>query len=308
MITRLIRQLVARGGYEIRRAETRRYGNPVRLEKARSTIERFREVISDPLNLLIARVPQAGFVDAAGCVVLHNGHRVPVSGPGAYYGEFSELLVLNRGVHEPLEEYCFQTLLSRLQTPEPVMIELGAYWAHYSMWLQQRFPGARCVMVEPSAANLQCGRNNFARHGYQGEFIQAFVGATAFQIDRWRAERAIGHLDILHADIQGYEGEMLDGAEGTLSRAQADYVFISTHSETLHQAVVERLGRWSYRVEVSSGVDTHTTSWDGFVLASSPHVAPLLRPFTPLGRLEIVQASPVELLQSLNAAASWPAT
>lgn len=98
------------------------------------------------------------------------------------------------------------------------------------------------------------------------------------------------------------------GADATLSRDRADYVCISTHSETLHQAVVERLGRWSYRIEVSSGVDTHTTSYDGFVLATSPQVAPLLRPFTPLGSLEIVQASPVELLQSLNAAASWPAT
>ena len=64
---------------------------------------RFREVISDPLNLLIERVPAAGFVEGD-LVYLHNGLRVPVAGPGAYYGTFSQLLVLNRGVHEPLEE------------------------------------------------------------------------------------------------------------------------------------------------------------------------------------------------------------
>lgn len=46
---------------------------------------RFREVISDPLNLLIERVPMAGIVEANE-VHLHNGLRVPVSGEGAYYG------------------------------------------------------------------------------------------------------------------------------------------------------------------------------------------------------------------------------
>lgn len=66
MITRLIRQLVTRGGYEIRRAKTRRYGDPGCLEKAVSYVERLREVISGPLNLLTARGPQAGFVDDTG--------------------------------------------------------------------------------------------------------------------------------------------------------------------------------------------------------------------------------------------------
>jgi len=44
-------------------------------------------------------------------VILHNGIRVPVGGELACYGEFSDILVINRGVHEPLEEYCFQELL-----------------------------------------------------------------------------------------------------------------------------------------------------------------------------------------------------
>lgn len=88
-------------------------------------------VISDPLNLLIERVPMAGMVQGNE-VYLHNGNRVPITGPGAYYGPFSQLLIINRGVHEPLEEFVFQELLKSM--PEvPQMIELGAYWAHYSM-------------------------------------------------------------------------------------------------------------------------------------------------------------------------------
>jgi len=89
---------------------------------------RFREIVSDPINLLIERVPDAGIVEG-GLVVLHNGNRVPFSGAGAYYEGFSDILVINRGVHEPLEEFVFQELLKAL--PErPSMIELGAYWAH----------------------------------------------------------------------------------------------------------------------------------------------------------------------------------
>ena len=88
-------------------------------------------MIGDPLNLLIERDPRAGTVEGTD-VYLHNGNRVPATGPGAYYGAFSQLLVVNRGVHEPLEEFVFQVVLKRLPS-SPIMIELGAYWAHYSM-------------------------------------------------------------------------------------------------------------------------------------------------------------------------------
>ena len=59
---------------------------------------RFREVVSDPLNLAIYRHPRAGFLDD-NFVYLHNGLRVPVCGPDSYYEKFSDILVINRGVH-----------------------------------------------------------------------------------------------------------------------------------------------------------------------------------------------------------------
>src|ERR1700730_2376838 len=141
---------------------------------------RFREVISDPLNLLIERVPNAGFVED-NLVHLHNGNRVPVVGTGAYYGPFSQLLVINRGVHEPLEEYVFQEVLKKLP-PSPQMIELGAYWAHYSMWLMKERSQASTIMVEPGANNLMAGRTNFSRNGFTGEFIQAAVATGPWQV------------------------------------------------------------------------------------------------------------------------------
>ena len=162
---------------------------------------RFREVISDPLNMLIARVPMAGVMELNE-VYLHNGNRVPVTGPAAYYGPFSQLLIVNRGVHEPLEEFVFQEVVSRLGET-PTMIELGAYWAHYSMWLKKVRPNSTVTMIEPDPNCLAAGQANFATNGFEGEFIQAQVGTGLWELDSHVRTRGINHIDILHADIQG---------------------------------------------------------------------------------------------------------
>jgi len=259
---------------------------------------RFREIVSDPLNLLIERVPKAGMVEN-GLVYLQNGHRVPVAGTGSYYGEFSAILVINRGVHEPLEEYVFQEVL-KLAPPAPVMLELGAYWGHYSMWLKKTRPAARVIMVEPEAQNLAAGKSNFALNALQGEFLQGFVGTGAFEVDRFMADKHLEHLDILHSDIQGFEVEMLDGAKATLEKHRAGYVFVSTHSQELHQQVLARLRALGYRVEVSSDFEHETTSFDGLVFASSPNLPAVFNDFTAFGREQICQRAALQRLDYLS--------
>jgi hypothetical protein len=269
------------------------------LAKAQSTdfLGRFREVISDPLNLLIERVPLAGFVDG-NLVYLHNGLRVPIAGPGAYYGPFSQLLVINRGVHEPLEEFVFQEVLKCLPDV-PSMIELGAYWGHYSMWFKKEKPKGQVILVEPEPECLKVGQDNFARNGFEGEFIQAFVGTGKFEIDDFFRNRKIQQLDILHTDIQGFEVEMLQGARDVLARRRVQYLFISTHSQPIHGEIVRQLGDLGYRVEISSDFDVQTTSFDGFVFASSPDAKPVFENISILGREEIAHIGPAEILKSL---------
>jgi hypothetical protein len=259
---------------------------------------RFREIVSDPLNLAIRRVPLAGVVDG-GLVVLHNGLRVPVSGPDAYYGGFSAILEINRGVHEPLEEFVFQELIKRL--PEsPSMLELGAYWGHYSMWLKSVRPGATVHLVEPDLNNLQSGMNNFDLNEIDGEFIHAFVGKDDFIVDKYLSDRRIGKLDILHSDIQGYELEMLEGSRNALGSKAIDYVFVSTHSQELHSDAVERLAGFGYRIEISSDFDYGTTSYDGFVFASSPAKTAVFTGFSPMSRIQILDTSPAVLAEYVS--------
>ena len=261
---------------------------------------RFRNIIADPLNLLIRRHPLAGMVED-GKVVLHNGNRVPVDGPLAYYEDFSRIFVLNRGVHEPLEELCFQAILARMPTA-PVMVELGAYWAHYSMWMAKERPKAQLYMVEPEAENIAAGRANFAANGFHGTFLQEMVGPDAFGIDRFMAESGVAHLDVLHADIQGAEGAMLQDAALALAGRTIDWLVISTHWRKVHQMCEDLLMAAGYRIEVSSDFVTHTTSHDGLILASSPAVAPIFAGFPkPLGREDLALADPIALVDSLAA-------
>ena len=109
--------------------------------------DRFREIVSDPLNLLIERVPTAGTVHDEQ-VVLHSGLRVPAKGTDAYYGDFSTVLPINRRVHDPLEEFAFHEVVCRLPV-SLVMLELGASWGHYSMWMKPVRPDCNVYLVGP---------------------------------------------------------------------------------------------------------------------------------------------------------------
>lgn len=289
-------------GYEITKEKKRVYVSPDGLEKAEKYLERYREIISDPLNTLIEKVPEAGYVDNNRNVILHNGNRVPVEGELAYYKDFSDILIINRGVHEPLEEFCFQRLLPKIDAPRPVMLELGSYWAHYSMWFLKRYANAHCFMIEPDPSNIKCGQNNFKINGFVGEFIQSFVGNSDFKVDDFVLNREFKTIDLLHADIQGYEIEMLEGAAKCLNEKIVKYAFVSTHSQQLHASVIKVLSDAGYRIEVSADVDHETTSSDGFVLASSPNVPPVFDGFRAMGRKEIARSSPSEILRYLSSA------
>ena len=98
---------------------------------------------------------------------------------------------------------------------------------------------------------------------------------------------------------RGAEIEMLQGGYNAFQARQVDYVFIATHSQELHAAVSELLGGYEYRIEVSSDFANETTSYDGFIFASSPNVTGVFREFTCPSRLEIVQKSPNALIEAV---------
>ena len=84
----------------------------------------------------------------------------------------------------------------------------------------------------------------------QGTFERAFVskepgkmddGIDIISVDDFMERHKIEHLHLLHSDIQGHEVDMLKGAQRTLDRNAIDFIFISTHSEEVHQECREIL-------------------------------------------------------------------
>lgn len=264
---------------------------------AKDLTGRFREIVADPINLLIERDHRAGLVEG-GLVWLHNGVRVPIEGQDSYYGEFSKILVINRGVHEPLEEYVFQEVLRKMPNT-PCMLELGSYWAHYSMWMKCQYPEAQVIMVESVPENLEVGRRNFARHGYNGTFIRALVGKGQFEVDGWLRGSGCPRINILHVDIQGSELEMMQGCADAFGHDLIDIAFISTHGQTIHDAVASKLTASGMRIEISSGFDLDTTSFDGFLFAVRTGLPPLFPGFKVLGRCDLMHVSPAEVVSYL---------
>lgn len=274
--------------------------------KATLIIERHREIISDPLNVLIERVPHAGFIDDNRFVTLHNGNKVQIGGKFAYYEDFSDVLVTNRGVHEPLEEYIFQTILEKLKIldqHEYTMLELGAYWGHYSMWFQGSLQKqrTRCTLVEPDSHSMSVGKFNFEINGFEGTFINEKIGNDGFQLENFLRDNP--KLDILHSDIQGAELFLIEEYLTEIQRAEVRCLFISTHSNEIHSKLHSMLDQSDYKIVVSSDFEQHSTSYDGFICAINANAPPLLSMLkfdTVLGREEIQDIAGTSVVSYLN--------
>jgi hypothetical protein len=230
--------------------------------------KRIDDVISSPDNAAILRAPDAGKLQGY-VITMHNGVRVCANG---YYGSgILNMLIENKGVHEPQEERAFEAIIEHLQD-DCTMLELGAYWGFYSLSLLQQRPKARCFLVEPDKANLLSGELNFRLNGRKGVFVQAGVdrppqiGPRTISVDSFCRDHGIEHLDILHADIQGYELLMLEGACRMLSSGKVDFVFISTHSNSLHADCIKSLESAGYVVLAEADLN-ETFSYDGLIVA-----------------------------------------
>ena len=195
-------------------------------------------VMASPEYPFIPKHPDAGTC-RGGHLVMHNGVRVL---PTCYIGWQNYCLLRgSKGVHEPEEERIFMDVLATMR-PGATMLELGAYWAFYSLWFQQTVPHARSVLVEPVLSHLNYGKKNFRINGRTGTFIHALIGDAegrlgdecVVSVDGVLRDTGIDALDILHADIQGHERRMLDGARDAIRAGRIRWAFISTHSDALH--------------------------------------------------------------------------
>lgn len=238
---------------------------------------RIEQVLQCPDNEKIRRVPNAGLIEGD-TQMMHNGVRIHV---GSYYGDGNTVLLWrNKGVHEPQEEKVFEEILDYLPS-NATMLELGAFWAFYSMSFQRKIRSGTNYLIEPDPHALLSGKHNFRLNGFTGHFFNYGISDTCeakpgmaptITVDQFLTDQRISHLHILHSDIQGYELKMLSGAKNNLQAGNIDYVFISTHSNELHEGCKSFLMEMDYQILCDANLD-ETFSWDGLIVAKHSRIS-----------------------------------
>lgn len=232
-------------------------------------LNRIAIVKSSPDNLKLQPVPDAGKVFPDHQLV-HNGLKITL---GSYYDYGNtHLLMENQGIHEPQEEYAFDKILKSIPR-KGTMMELGSYWAFYSMWFAKEVPQAQCFMIEPDPHKMNFGKLNFSKNKLKGIFDLGFISdgykpasIPYYSVDHLMKKHKIQHLNILHSDIQGFELKMLEGCKDALASGMIDYFFISTHSNELHNACIAKLKSSSFEILCEANLD-ESFSVDGLIVA-----------------------------------------
>lgn len=242
----------------------------------------------------LPKVRDAGqIVDCAGTTVqvMHNGVVVEA---GGYFGDWmTEIIRCLGGHHEPQEELAFATVLDRLKrAPGPLTaVELGSFWAYYSLWFLAEHPDGRVVALEPDPANLELGRRNFALNGRSGTFVHGVVGPNAgtsrdfsnldgttsqvreYDLPSLLVETSVDRIDLLLCDVQGGEHDVLAPAAGLIAENRLRFAVISTHHHSIsgdaltHQRVLEQARALGGTVVVEHTVG-ESCSGDGLIVVS----------------------------------------
>jgi hypothetical protein len=210
--------------------------------------------------------------------LMHNGVKIILN---SYYDTqwIADVIYGLKGHHEPQEEKCFYEVLKYI--PEnATMIELGSYWAYYSLWFAFEIKGAKNYLIEPDFQRLEIGRRNFELNNKAGNFRRGFAGimidseakahgAQYIAIDNFIESEGIEHVHILHADIQGAEFEMLKTTLKYLHNI--DYFFISTHGPQCHLPCLQFFKEHGFVILAETNADCGVN--DGLIVAKRKDVA-----------------------------------
>ena len=245
----------------------------------------------------IPKVPDAGEIvthHGESVQVMHNGVMVR---EGCYHGPWmTEVIRRLRGHHEPQEELAFHTVLRRLasDTRAPTMVELGSFWAYYSLWAKRAIPATRLVLVEPDLANLAVGRHNLELNDMDAAFvINAAIGnehdiavtlawesdgqphpTRLVTIDGLMHDLDLQRIDLLLCDIQGAEVAALEGAARALADRRVRFLVISTHHHRItgdpltHQRCLRLLQEVGVHF-IAEHSASESCSGDGLIVAST---------------------------------------
>lgn len=190
------------------------------------------------------------------------------------------------GVHEKnsTEE------VKRIITPGMKILEVGANIGYYALIeAKQAGPNGRLYAIEPSPSNFDSLKKNLDMNGIRNAYLHqaafgekrgksmfyvydksnlsSFIKRDDMGMDVKEVEVEMltldeflvgKEIDFVRMDVEGYEREILKGAEKAFSEGKKPkYFFIEVHSDLLHKKgssckeIVELLGKYGYDVKTS---------------------------------------------------------
>jgi FkbM family methyltransferase len=223
--------------------------------------------------------------------VLHNG--LVVEADGYVGGWMTEIISNLKGFHEPQEEKVFYEVMKKIEKGGTI-IELGTYWAYYSLWFAKAIKGAKAIGIEPDPTNRKLGERNAALNGIEGiEFLDGAAGSEdgkkvtiqmdsdstksvttpIMSVDSLVKKYKIKKLDILHMDVQGVELDALKGAIETIKKGKLRFVFVSTHHYLFSNSPMTHFDCLNFIKEngghiIASHTIPESFSGDGLIVAS----------------------------------------
>lgn len=238
--------------------------------------ERIIKTISCKDSEYIPKVENAGEI-IDGFQIMHNGLKII---KGCYHGDLITTIIKEcKGHHEPQEEKAFYEVLKHINKGS-IMIEIGSFWAYYSMWFNKEIEGAKNYMIDINQQLLNVGKTNFEINGLKGNFYIDSV--PNFDFSFFLEKNQINFVDILHSDIQGWEYHLLQDCQKNLEKI--GYIFLSTHTdkytpgtawnsprELLHEDCLEFFNSAGWDILCEHNMK-ESFSHDGLIVAKNPNI------------------------------------
>jgi hypothetical protein len=157
----------------------------------------------------------------------------------------------------------FSSSLNLLNSQEmnPTMLEIGAFWALWSLVCRKRFPLGKSILIEYGSHQLSTGRRNFELNGFQADYIHGGIflrqSGTAQKVQDDVAYELNGvygipgpdlnvvdtlmkysKIDLIHLDIQGSERLFLElfFRDNLYEKLKNQVLIVCTHSARNHRA------------------------------------------------------------------------
>ena len=193
--------------------------------------------------------------------------------PGAHHIDSS---------HYDDEIKLFNQVLDNVEDHEPVMIEVGSFWAWWSLMFRKRFNKGKNILIEYAKTQLRCGERNFELNkcSYVSYHAGMAISHTTqkgvkdlgnnITLSQVIKENKISTVDVLHMDIQGSELEALKSMSEFLENRTIRQIVIGTHNHLVgydvHESTVRHLMKYKYKLIKSIRNSTD----DGYIHAAAP--------------------------------------